>query len=662
MIKAFKIVYFLLGILIASVAVANAQTPLRHFAEFSTWSQIKLSPDGKYMAGIVDDNSGLGGSKLMVMDTNSKENLHEITITGSGFIANFSWINNERLMAWEGVKSGVQELPFLTGNIVAVNWNGKKKRYIFGSAGSDERSQASSRRSSRTSAELLHRLPEEKRHVLMQVRTWGSKDGAKTRLVKLDTYTGRQTNLGSSPFKNASLTLDSEGELRFAYGWDIDDEEAWKFYEKRGDEWRLISRTEEYAGTIVPQAFNDEGTGLYIIDSTESDREALYLYDIASGKKTLIYSHPLVDIGSVEFDVVEGASETEGVVAGVWVEPDFPQYIPLNKESESNKWLLGLQQQFPQYVVSIASQTSEKDLKRELAVLRVRSDKLPGMYLLYDITNKKLSRIRQAHSLIDASKMRPMEPFKITVRDGKELYGYLTTPEGEGPFPLIMHPHGGPYGPRDRWGYNPDVQMLASRGYAVVQVNFRGSGGYGKDFQYSAFKQWAGEMQDDLTDTVRWAIKSGIAEEGKVCIYGASYGGYSALMSAVKEPDLYACTAGYVGVYDLSLMEKKGDIQRRDEGIEYIREAICDSPESCAAGSPITYIDQLKADVMIIHGKDDQRVPFAHAEVLRDALEERDIPYEWVVKNKEGHGFVNVDNREELYERLLAFFGRNIGQ
>ena len=323
--------------------------------------------------------------------------------------------------------------------------------------------------------------------------------------------------------------------------------------------------------------------------------------------------------------------------------------------------LLALQAQFPEHVVEITSETSAKDLDRELAVVSVWSDKLPGMYLLFDKTNKKLSRIRQAHSFIDSNKMRPMEPYKITVRDGKTIYGYLTRPEGEGPFPLIMHPHGGPYGPRDRWGFNEEVQMLASRGYAVLQVNFRGSGGYGKDFMYSAFQQWAGEMQDDLTDSVRWAIDSGITEEGRVCIYGASYGGYSALMSAVKEPDLYACTAGYVGVYDLELMTKKGDIQRRDEGLDYINEAICDTPASCKAGSPITYLDRLKADVMIIHGKDDQRVPFAHAEVLRDELDKRDIDYEWLVKAKEGHGFVNVDNREELYKKLLAFFDRNIG-
>lgn len=645
--------------LLAPNIYASEQTPLRHFAEFSTWSSIKISPDGSHLAGIVDTDSGLGGSKLMVIDTKTMENLHQISIGGSGFIGSFVWANNERLIAWEAVKSGIQEIPFSTGNIIAVNIDGTKKRWIYG-AGKKQQSHLR-RFSSRVSASVAHKLPEDDRHVLMEVYTWGSKDGAYTRLVKLNIYNGREISLGSSPIKNASLMVDPGGALRFAYGSDIDDEEAWKVFQRQGENWKLLSRTDEYKGRLIPEAFVPNEEAILVLDNIDTDTEALYHYNLESGEKTLLYKHPYVDVGGIEMDLIEGTGNTTGYLAGVWVEPDYKTFIPLSEESEYNRMLLALQAQFPEHVVEITSETSAKDLDRELAVVSVRSDKLPGMYLLFDKTNKKLSRIRQAHSYIDSSKMRPMEPYKITVRDGKTIYGYLTRPEGKGPFPLIMHPHGGPYGPRDRWGFNPEVQMLASRGYAVLQVNFRGSGGYGKDFMYSAFQQWAGEMQDDLTDSVRWAIDSGITEEGRVCIYGASYGGYSALMSAVKEPDLYACTAGYVGVYDLELMSKKGDIQRRDDGLDYINEAICDSPASCKAGSPITYLDRLKADVMIIHGKDDQRVPFAHAEVLRDELDKRDIDYEWLVKAKEGHGFVSVDNREELFKKLLAFFDKNIG-
>lgn len=659
MLKTIAIKLIIALSLLAPNIYASEQTPLRHFAEFSTWSSIKISPDGSHLAGIVDTDSGLGGSKLMVIDTKTMENLHQISIGGSGFIGSFVWANNERLIAWEAVKSGIQEIPFSTGNIIAVNKDGTKKRWIYG-AGKKQQSHLR-RFSSRVSASVAHKLPEDDRHVLMEVYTWGSKDGAYTRLVKLNIYNGREISLGSSPIKNASLMVDPGGALRFAYGSDIDDEEAWKVFQRQGENWKLLSRTDEYKGRLIPEAFVPNEEAILVLDNIDTDTEALYHYNLESGEKTLLYKHPYVDVGGIEMDLIEGTGNTTGYLAGVWVEPDYKTFIPLSEESEYNRMLLALQAQFPEHVVEITSETSAKDLDRELAVVSVRSDKLPGMYLLFDKTNKKLSRIRQAHSYIDSSKMRPMEPYKITVRDGKTIYGYLTRPEGKGPFPLIMHPHGGPYGPRDRWGFNPEVQMLASRGYAVLQVNFRGSGGYGKDFMYSAFQQWAGEMQDDLTDSVRWAIDSGITEEGRVCIYGASYGGYSALMSAVKEPDLYACTAGYVGVYDLELMSKKGDIQRRDDGLDYINEAICDSPASCKAGSPITYLDRLKADVMIIHGKDDQRVPFAHAEVLRDELDKRDIDYEWLVKAKEGHGFVSVDNREELFKKLLAFFDKNIG-
>jgi len=658
MLKTIAIKLIIALSLLAPNIYASEQTPLRHFAEFNTWSSIKISPDGSYLAGIVDTDSGLGGSKLMVIDTKTMENLHQISIGGSGFIVDFSWANNERLIAWQGIKSGTQELPFRTGGMIAVNIDGTKKRWLYGSGNSKQKA---SRFSSSVSAEIADRLPKDDRHVLMEVRTWGSKDGALTRLVKLNIYNGRTVSLASSPFKNASLMVDPDGELRLAYGSDIDDEEAWKVFLRQGESWKLLSKTDEYKGRLIPQAFVLNEEAIIIKDNIETDTEALYHFNLESGKKTLLYKHPYVDVGDLEMDYVKGTDNTKAYLAGVWVEPDYKTFIPLSDESEHNRMLLALQAQFPEHVVEITSETSAKDLDRELAVVSVWSDKLPGMYLLFDKTNKKLSRIRQAHSFIDSNKMRPMEPYKITVRDGKTIYGYLTRPEGEGPFPLIMHPHGGPYGPRDRWGFNSEVQMLASRGYAVLQVNFRGSGGYGKDFMYSAFQQWAGEMQDDLTDSVRWAIDSGITEEGRVCIYGASYGGYSALMSAVKEPDLYACTAGYVGVYDLELMTKKGDIQRRDEGLDYVKEAICDTPASCKAGSPITYLDRLKADVMIIHGKDDQRVPFAHAEVLRDELDKRDIDYEWLVKAKEGHGFVNVDNREELYKKLLAFFDRNIG-
>ena len=650
--------FLLLSVAISSFAYGESLTPLRHFAEYSTWSDIKVSPSGQYLAGIVNNESGLAGSKLVVIDTVSRKYLHEVNMTGRAFVARYIWANNERLIAWEGNKNGISESPYPTGNIIAVNVDGRKKRWIYGS-GKQAKSHVT-RFSGRSGASVEHRLPDDDKHVLMQVYSAG-RDGAHTRLVKLNIYTGREQSLGTSPIKNASLVVDGDGELRYAFGTDIDDNEDWKLFERSAGNWKLIRQTEKYGGTLTPQGFTPDNKSMYVLDNISTDRDALYLFDTQTGSQELIYEHPVVDISRVMLETLKG-EENAGVVAGVWVMPDYPQYVPLSEESEDNNWYFGLQKQFPDYTVTVTSRTTDKDSDLDLAVIRVRSDTHPGMFLLYDIANKKLSKIEQAHAYINPTKMRAMEAYRLTMRDGKTVYAYLTRPDdGDGPFPMVVHPHGGPFGVRDGWRYNSQVQMLASRGYAVLQVNFRGSGGYGKDFMHSAFRQWGEEMQDDLTDATRWAIDEGITEAGKVCLYGASYGGYSALMSAVKEPDLYACTAGYVGVYDLDLMLKKGDIQRRDYGVKYIREAICKDDAQCRKQSPITYIDALKADVMIIHGALDQRVPVAHAELLMAELDRLGKPYESMIKSKEGHGFRGVDNNVELFERLLAFLSKNIG-
>jgi dipeptidyl aminopeptidase/acylaminoacyl peptidase len=298
----------------------------------------------------------------------------------------------------------------------------------------------------------------------------------------------------------------------------------------------------------------------------------------------------------------------------------------------------------------------------KLAIIGANSDRLPGMYFLFDVEANQLSRIVSVLPGLDPVQMRPMEPYKLKVRDGTEMYAYLTRPDdGDGPFPMVVLPHGGPHGVRDYWAFSPDVQMLASRGYAVLQVNFRGSGGYGRDFLYTGYGKWGTLMQDDLTDATQWAIDSGIAARDRVCIYGGSYGGYAAAMGVVREPDLYQCAIAYVGVYDLELMFEKGDIPTRDSGITFLKEAVGEDEADLRARSPLHNMHRLKAPIFIVHGGEDFRVDVEHAYRLRKRLEELDKPYEWMLKEKEGHGFYRPENRLELYQRMLAFLGEHIG-
>jgi dipeptidyl aminopeptidase/acylaminoacyl peptidase len=221
--------------------------------------------------------------------------------------------------------------------------------------------------------------------------------------------------------------------------------------------------------------------------------------------------------------------------------------------------------------------------------------------------------------------------------------------------------HGGPYGVRDTWEFDPYVQMMATRGYAVLQVNYRGSGNYGHEFRRAGYREWGGKMQDDVTDATRWAIAQGIADPKRVCIFGGSYGGYAALEGAVKEPDLYRCTIGYVGVYDLRLMLTRGDIPQFTSGDNYLKMVLGDDQDQLWDRSPIAHLDRLKAKVMLIVGGQDARVPPMHGENLHSALNKAHVEHEWLYQRTEAHGFYDEKNLEDLFAKVLAFLDHTIG-
>jgi dipeptidyl aminopeptidase/acylaminoacyl peptidase len=221
--------------------------------------------------------------------------------------------------------------------------------------------------------------------------------------------------------------------------------------------------------------------------------------------------------------------------------------------------------------------------------------------------------------------------------------------------------HGGPFFVRDSWDYDPDVQALATHGYAVVQVNFRGSGGYGYEFEKAGWREWGGKMQDDVTDATRWAIGQGIADPQRLCIYGASYGGYAALEGAVKEPEMYKCAIGYLGVYDLPLMYRYGDTRESTRGENYLKRQMGDDMAELAKRSPINQLDALKARVMLVIGGQDERVPPIQGISLHKALLKRNVAHVWLEKPGEMHGFYDEGNITELYAKMLDFIGSSIG-
>ena len=353
------------------------------------------------------------------------------------------------------------------------------------------------------------------------------------------------------------------------------------------------------------------------------------------------------------------AHDTGKPIAAV-AEPGLPDWVWVDRKHPDARLLGGLINSFPE-TVSVWPSARSDDGSRW--VLYVYSSQDPGAYYLFDAIQKKVSELVAARPWINPASMGQARPFTFKASDGLDIHGYITVPPGKDlkNLPVVVHPHGGPYDVRDYARWSRDVQFLASRGYAVIQVNYRGSSGYGRAYVDAGRGQYGDRMIDDITEAVQQQIKLGHVDPDRICIFGASYGGYAAMRSATREPDLYQCVITYVGISDLKLHRDTTDYTRRERGLRYFASSIGDDDEELKRLSPIHHLDQLKAPVFIAHGELDRRVAVNQARQLRSALAKRDHPHEYLVEPGEGHGFRDTDNLVKLYERIEAFLAANIG-
>jgi len=622
------------------------QLPLSEFAKLPLFDNIKISPSGSYLAATVRNADEEESLVFMDLKTQKVETI--IKGRKRDRITNYIWANDERVVIWLGRKFGSLDAPVPTDIVTAVNWNGKKREWLLGRA---KDGNVIFDRSFRY-AELLHKLPGDDKNILITINDYSKRDGSFTEVLKLNIYNGTTRKMGKAPMRGAQVIADNAGKLRMSVAVDPDKDNAVVIHELQDGDWRVLGEYDARKGNLEPVGFTPDDTRVYMLDNRDTDRNSLYLYDPKTHTQELIYEHPVVDIDRLD-------RAPDGEVVGVNIEPDYPGFVAINPQHPAALSLETVHEALRGYRVQPTSVTSDG----RLAVIKASSDRLPGRYFLFDTVANRLSSIVSVMPGLEEKQLRPMEPYALKVRDGTELYAYLTRPDDSpGPHPLVVMPHGGPHGVRDYWSFDAYVQMLASRGFAVLQVNFRGSGGYGREFMYEGYGKWGTLMQDDVTDATNWAINAGIANKDRVCIFGGSYGGYAAMMGAVREPDLYQCVIAYVGVYDLELMFEKGDIPTRESGEVFLRQAVGEDKEDMRARSPVHNLEKVKAPVFIVHGAEDFRVDIEHAYRLRDGLEKLGKPYEWMVKQNEGHGFYRPENREELFERMIDFLDRHIGK
>jgi dipeptidyl aminopeptidase/acylaminoacyl peptidase len=330
----------------------------------------------------------------------------------------------------------------------------------------------------------------------------------------------------------------------------------------------------------------------------------------------------------------------------------------LNPADEKD-WKL-LRSKFPKESIDFANDTKDESIW----VVKTQADVSKGAYYSFDRKTKTVTKLGDVAPWINPALMSPTKTIHYKTRDGLTIEGYLTIPNGSNGknLPMVVNPHGGPWA-RDEWRFNPEVQFLASRGYAVFQMNFRGSTGYGKKFWEASFKQWGKKMQNDITDGVKHLIKKGVADAKKICIYGGSYGGYATLAGITFTPDLYACAIDYVGVSNLLTFmntippywKPYLDMMHVMVGDPVKEKALLEN------ASPVNFIDKIKTPLFVAQGKNDPRVNKAESDQIVEGLHKRGIDVEYMVKDNEGHGFHNEENRFDFYRAMEKFLAKHIG-
>lgn len=618
------------------------------------YQQVKIAPDGRHLAAVavIDDKPLLA---LVDLDTGKGATVHP---REGEQVVDFWWANPDRVIYTVGMKVAGLDQPVATGELFAVNADGGGATTLFGyRAGVQSISSHIQHATTEyASATMIDTLRDDRHHVLVGINDWNTgAEGDFTQIYRMDVRDGTKHRVLTAPLRDAGFMTDHHGVVRFAYG--ADSNSKYRVFYRANDAtpWTLLF-SEDAQGIVWPLGFDEGDTRVLMSCSHPGVVDAVCPWDVATQK----LQEPIWSSPSVAADGLETSLDGQQVV-GVRSMPGMPAVSVLRPGTDAVKLISAFSQQFPGEFVDVVSSTDDG----RKAVVLVSSDADPGTFYLWDAQTGKASVLLQRAAWVHPGRMAQMQPIELKARDGLPLHGYLTRPPGKEEakhLPLVVFVHGGPFGIRDPWEYDPYVQMLATHGYAVLQVNYRGSGGFGYRFMRAGYRQWGGTMQDDVTDATRWAIGQGYTDAGRVCTFGGSYGGYAALEGAVKEPDLYKCAIGYVGVYDLGLMYRRGDIPQSSYGLSYLHDALGDDPIVLASHSPVDQLDRLRAQTMLIVGGRDRRVPPVQGENLHKAMLERHIAHEWLYKPDEGHGFYSEANRVELFERIVDFLDRNIGQ
>lgn len=642
----------LIPTLLFAGGISNAQ--VNDFARLAELISAEISPGGQYLSVLREENEK---RTLVVFTYPEMKILNVIDFPGNNEVGDYDWVNDERLLIRIDFDFEVFGGNRTFGELYAINADGSKGKYLFGRR-ADQGATSSSRvhtvRAERGAGAFLEQVIwDDPDHVLITIQK--AQTGPRPSIgstALMNVYTGRLTRRNNLPTFDAQVLAEPDGTVRFAVG--VDDDQNTVIYERdpQTGDWQVFSSIAYGQAGISPVTIDEDGV-IYVVKSEEDRPGGIYALNPETKNFTEIYQHELVDVYDVFVD-------WRGHVYGVTSMPDFWDYRFTDEQHPSAQLSMSLLNAFERAFPVVTS--TSRDFR--LSVVRLREDTRTREFYIYDAAKGELSLLFDSRPWIDDSILPQMQPISFKARDGLELHGYLTIPHGARPenLPLVVVPHGGPHGPRDMWGYPAFEGFIPAHGYAMLMVNYRGSGGYGTAFERKGYKQWPTAIQDDITDGVRWTIEQGIADPERICIFGWSFGGYSALMSIIREPDLYKCSVGGAGVYEARIQYESDFAEFTRWGRKYLEKVVGDDEEHRLA-SATTFVDRIRTPVLLIHGDEDDRVPIENAYALQRAYKKagKKAPRLITLKN-EPHSPRKESSYRKIHGETIKFIEKHIGK
>ncbi len=605
------------------------------------YSNVALSPNGQRAAATVRVDRDYNMVILDISDPRQPTVTYSLQQNQGESINSIRWANDERVMYTTTDTQAGQNEEQLTGRIYAINYNGKRGRVIMG---------AGVGVSFFSFGDIIDLMPDDKYRILVRSQPFFGDRGPIFEILNI--YTGKRSTVETSPFDAGQLFADSKNRARFASK-QFEEDLSFVYAYKPDPEGEWVEFENPFDAEVDFISINDSGTKAVFRKNDFRDSGIIEL-DLETREYRFLSSHPKVAVSNW---IVEEGEDGDEVVAVIY-EPDSLQIEYLNPDSRWVQLHKGLSASFPGMAVFF---TLDEDRLKSL--MTVWSDRQPARYFALDPWQPSAVYLFDSRPGVDADDIGTRQAYWIEARDGLDMQVYVTRPANapEGPMPAVVVPHGGPFYQRDGWSFDGFAEIIARQGYAVIQPNFRGSGGRGEQFVEMGFKRWGLEMQDDVTDATLWAFEEGIADANRTCIFGWSYGGYATLAGVIKEPELYTCAFAMAGVYDLPLMERRGDTNDTEGGRTFLDQAIGSDRTDMEARSPAYNVESIVTPLYVAQGKADIRVPVQQFYSLTNSLDEAGIPYESLLIPNEAHTLYNPENIVNFWQTLSTFLDKHIG-